>query len=133
MIVKAALLLFREAHGQDQLLFIKTHNRDFYIFPGGVQGENEELEPIVHREAKDNLGIEIEKVNLVGIVNGHTPSGVPLKMYLYSATARQRPSPNGEIEKLWWMSREEALSNVESLTPIAMEKVFPLLKDKGMW
>ena len=133
MIVKAALLLFREVDGQNQLLFIKTHNRDFYIFPGGVQTENEKLESILHREAKENLGVELEKNNLVGVVNGYTPSGVPLKIHLYAVATKQTPTPRGEIEKLWWMSREEALHNVDSLTPIAIEEVFPLLKAKGIW
>ncbi|HET6746916.1 MAG TPA: NUDIX domain-containing protein [Candidatus Saccharimonadales bacterium] len=133
MITKAALLLFREFNGKKQLLFVKTHNRDFYIFPGGVQELNENLESILHREAKDNLDIEIENIQKIGVSTGATPSGVPLEMHLFAATQSQEPTAKNEIEKLWWMSRDEALQNKELLTPIALDEVFPLLEDKKVW
>lgn len=133
MITNAALLLFREFNGKKQLLFIKTHERDFYIFPGGVQEANEDFESILHRDAKDNLDIEIKDIQKLGVSIGATPSGVPLEMHLFTAIQSQEPTAKNEIEKLWWMSRDEALRNRELLTPIALEEVFPLLEDKKVW
>ena len=133
MIVKAVLLIFREYNGQKQLLFVKTHDRDFYIFPGGVQEAKENFESILHREAKDSLNIEIKDIHELGVNNGHTPSGVPLEMHLFTAAYNQEPVAKGEIEKLWWMSHDEALDNAQSLTPIALDEVFPFLKNNGIW
>jgi len=133
MIIKAALLLFRELNGQKQLLFVKTHGRDFYIFPGGVRDSEEDFESILHRETKNNLDIEIENIRDIDISTGHTPSGVPLEMHLFTAIQTREPTAKNEIEKLWWMSRDEALRNKKDLTPIALDKVFPLLKDKKIW
>lgn len=133
MIIKAALLLFREFNGQKQLLFVKTHERNFYIFPGGVQESDEDFESILQREAKSNLDIAIENTQNIGISTGHTPSGVPLEMHLFTAVQVQEPIAKNEIEKLWWMSRDEALQNAKHLTPIALDEVFPLLKEKKVW
>lgn len=84
-----------------QLLFIKTHERNFYIFPGGVQQTDENFESVLHREIKDNLNIEIENIRELGVSSGHAPSGVPLEMHLFTARPSQEPIATGEIKKYW--------------------------------
>lgn len=51
-----------------EVLLIQTHNRsDTWEFPGGQVDDHESLTSALKREVKEETGVEIELVNMVGV------------------------------------------------------------------
>ena len=58
------------------------HNQIRVEPPGGKKEEGESLEECVVREAREELGIEIEPLSLFGAYETQSPEG-PFKVYMY--------------------------------------------------
>ncbi|MBW3537928.1 NUDIX domain-containing protein [Candidatus Parcubacteria bacterium] len=133
MIVKAALLLFRTRDDTKQLMFVRAFGRPHFVFPGGKQEAGETIEQALRRELEEELRTKAKDIHPLGIVEGNTPDGRPLQMHLYSAVLLNEPQPSSEIEKIVWMSQEEALTQSAAMTPMTLEYVFPFLKRRKLW
>jgi 8-oxo-dGTP pyrophosphatase MutT (NUDIX family) len=133
MIIKAALLLFRETEKKKELLFARAKNKPFYIFPGGKKEDNETIEEALRRELQEELGTQATDINKLGVVSGQTPDGRNIEMHLYSAKLLGEPQPQAEIEEITWMSKDEVNSKVDVMTPMTMDHVLPFLAVQNIW
>jgi 8-oxo-dGTP diphosphatase len=133
MILKAALLLFRDQDGAKELLFVRAKDKPYLIFPGGKQEPGELIIQALHRELLEELAVGLSGVRSLGKVAGETPDGRPMEMHLYSAEVVGRPQPQSEIVELVWLSRAAVQERESEMTPISLTKVFPFLEDAQLW
>lgn len=133
MIVKAALLLFRDGRGAKELMFVRPHNKPFYVFPGGKQEAGETIEQALAREIQEELSAGIDNVKKLDAVTGQTPDGRDLEMHLFTADLLNEPKASGEIAEIVWLDRQSALKNKDLITPITLDHVMPLLAQKDIW
>lgn len=133
MITKAALLLFRDNSGIKELLFVRAKTRDYFIFPGGKQEENETIDEALQRELIEELGTQVQYVDKLGVVLGVTPDGRDMEMHLYSAKLLGEPHPQAEIEEIAWMSKSEVENRTQQMTPMTLDHVLPFLDSNGIW
>ena len=132
MITKAALLLFRDSTETKELLFVRAKKRDYFIFPGGKQEENETIDEALHRELLEELGTRVEDIDKLGVVSGATPDGRDMEMHLYSGKLLDEPHPQAEIEEIAWMSKDEAENRAVQMTPMTIDHDFPFLNTKNL-
>jgi 8-oxo-dGTP diphosphatase len=133
MIEKSALLLIRGSWPKSELLFVQEYGKSQWLFPGGKQEPGENREQALHREVREELGTEVTWFSDLGTVEGRTPDGRPLRMHLFSGAVAGEPRASGEISALNWLSRADLQKVAADLTPITIEKVFPLLERKRIW
>lgn len=134
MIIKAALLLFRNTgDGEKELLFVRPYGRSYYILPGGKQEEDEAIEDTLLRELQEELQVGVEKVQDIGIVEGATPDGRPLKICLFSGKLVGDPKPSAEIEEIAWMTKELVSQKHDNMTPMSLGYLLPYLVNNKLW
>lgn len=132
MITKAALLLFRGEGKSKELMFVRS-KKPFFVFPGGKQEEGESVEQALVREIKEELLCELKDVSSLGKVNGATPDGREIEMYLYTATLVGKPVPTSEIKEIEWLDKKTALARRSEMTPMTLDKVIPFLDSHKYW
>jgi len=133
MIVKAALLLFRDNNDAKELMFVQPYGKSYYVFPGGKQEDNETIEQALVREIQEELSAGIKNVDNIGVVTGQTPDGRDLEMHLFTAILLNEPRAASEIAEIYWLNRESALENKSLMTPMTLEHVMPFLDKNGIW
>lgn len=133
MIVKAALLLFRDNNGARELMFVQPHGKPYYVFPGGKQEDNETIEQALVREIQEELSAGIENTKGLGVVTGQTPDGRDLEMHLFTADLLNEPKATSEIAKIYWLDRASALEQKSLMTPMTLDHVMPFLNKNGIW
>lgn len=133
MVTKAALLLFRDNSSIKELLFVRAKTRDYFIFPGGKQEENETIDEALRRELLEELGTRVQDVDKIGVVSGATPDGRDMEMHLYSGKLLDEPHPQAEIEEIAWMSKHEVENRSAQMTPMTLDHVLPFLNAKNIW
>jgi 8-oxo-dGTP pyrophosphatase MutT (NUDIX family) len=101
MIIKAALLLFRDNHGEKELLFARAKGKTYFVFPGGKQEKNETIDQALQRELQEELGTQASMVVKLGIVSGKTPEGEDLKCTYTKAGLKLTPTLNPKLKKLF--------------------------------
>lgn len=112
---------------------MKEYGKRYWLFPGGKQEPGESIEAALIREAKEELSVGVNHVTNLGMVEGHTPDGVPLTIHLFGGAVDGRLERNNEIEQLRWVRRAEVPEVIADLTPISIEKVFPYLDQQEIW
>lgn len=133
MIIKAALLLFRDNSGRKEMLFCKPKGKSYFVFPGGKQEAGETVEETLQRELQEELGTSAKDVKKLGVVEGHTPDGRPLQMHLYTGELLAEPYAQAEIESIVWLSRADTLKQASAMTPITIQKILPYLMKQSLW
>lgn len=133
MITKAALILIRKNNKQNELMFVRAKNKDFYVFPGGKQESDESINQALKREINEELNANIKCIKKIGEVTGQTPDGRDLKMHLFSAKLIGEPIENSEIEEIIWMNRKEIMNRLDRMTPMTMQHVLPFLEEKRIF
>lgn len=114
-------------------MFVRQHNKPFYVFPGGKQDDGETIEQALEREIREELSTEITNAQELGVVTGQTPDGRDLEMHLFTADLLNEPKASGEIVDILWLDRESILKDKSLTTPITIDHVVPFLDKKGMW
>jgi 8-oxo-dGTP diphosphatase len=133
MIVKAALLLFRDNNGTKELLFCKPKGKPYFILPGGKKEEAETIDEALQRELQEELGTQASDVEKLGVIFGQTPDGRDMKMHLYSAELLGDPHPQAEIEEILWLNKGEITNKVNLMTPMTLDHVLPFLATQNIW
>lgn len=67
IMVGATLLIVNQ---QDQLLMIKRTDNGCWGVPGGAMEPGERLEDTVKRETQEEIGVEVEEIELLGVYSG---------------------------------------------------------------
>ena len=132
MIIKAALLLFRGDGENKQMLLVRSKGKTYFIFPGGKQEAGETIVDALHREIKEELQASAENPKEIGVITGTTPDGRILEEHLFTGKLQGNPLPSAEVEEMIWVTRKDALNNLE-LTPISVGQVFPFLQEEDIW
>lgn len=132
MMVKAALLVFRQSNGQRQLLFVRARNKVHFVFPGGKQEPGESIDQALKRELREELGTSVADVKKLGAVVGATPDGRPLTLHLYSGQLQASPQAHAEIEEIAWLDHDKVAAS-KQMTPMTTRHVLPFLATLGLW
>lgn len=133
MIVKAALLLFRNKHGTRELMFVRAKDKSHFIFPGGKREKHETIEQALERELKEELQSGITRVSKLGVVEGVTPEGIPLIMHLFTGSLINEPVPSSEIEEIAWLTKDKIRNNQDIMTPMTLNYIVPFLQKNNLW
>ena len=134
MIIKAALLLFRNNNNNEkEILFVRPHGKDFYILPGGKQEEGETIEAALVREMQEELQVDVSDIEEVGVVEGATPDGRPLRIRLFTGFVHGQLTPSAEIKEVAWLSRADAAKMQQAMTPMSIDHLLPYLSDNKFW
>lgn len=133
MIIKAALLLFRDNANEKELLFCRPKGKSYFIFPGGKKEEDETIEDTLQRELQEELGTQASGVKKLGVVSGQTPDGRDIEMHLYSARLLGEPWPQAEIEEIVWLNKGDMTNKANLMTPMTLDHVLPFLVTQNIW
>jgi 8-oxo-dGTP diphosphatase len=133
MLIKAALLLFRDGSSGKELLFARAKDKTFFVFPGGKQETNETIDETLQRELQEELGTQAENIRKLGVISGQTPDGRDIEMHLYTGKLLGDPSPHAEVEEIAWMSKDDITNKQELMTPMTMDHVLPFLAGQNIW
>jgi ADP-ribose pyrophosphatase YjhB (NUDIX family) len=79
--------------GGDVLLLKHSYGPDVWSLPGGGLGRGEDPEAAARREVREELGIELARIELIGTLD-EVLSGSPHTVYLFAATCDRHPQPD---------------------------------------
>jgi mutator protein MutT len=107
----AAGLVFRDGKLLITQRYSDAHLGGLWEFPGGKREPKETFEECLHRELKEELGIEVRILNLVETITHDYPEKTVLLQFFRCAWLRYEPQSIG-CPDFRWISREE-LANFE--------------------
>jgi mutator protein MutT len=102
----AAGLVFRDGKLLVTQRYSDAHLGGLWEFPGGKREPHETFEECLHRELKEELGIEIQILNLIEKITHRYPEKTVLLEFYRCTWVRNEPSLLG-CPDLRWISREE--------------------------
>lgn len=133
MIIKAALILVRHTGSAPELMQVRPHGKNYYVFPGGKQETGETIEQALLREIHEELNCSVDQVKPIGTVIGHTPDGRDLTMQLFTGHLVGQPQASSEIAEVIWLSRADVKDQIEHMTPISLGGVLPFLEKERIF
>jgi 8-oxo-dGTP diphosphatase len=87
-----------------------------WAMPGGYTNQDERLDESVVRELREELGLETEVVDLIGLVTRYTERGGAVFAVFRLRSLSGEPLPDGvEVDRVGWFSAEdvEAMSDTD--------------------
>jgi 8-oxo-dGTP diphosphatase len=97
MIHKVGLLALHDG----ALLLVRKRGDSVWILPGGKIDPGETFEQCLAREIREELGCGCQAAYFA-TVSDEAASGGRLRLELYRGVLIGEPSPQAEIEELWW-------------------------------
>ena len=97
-------------HGERVLLVRHTYGqkRGRWAMPGGYTHHHERLDESVVRELREELGLETEVVDLIGLVTRYTERGGAVYAVFRLRPVSGQPAPDGlEVDRIGWFSAGE--------------------------
>ena len=109
---------------EGKYLLVLSHDRGWEIPGGGVE-EGEDLLAALHREVREEIGVEICDEKLAGVYTNHLQ---PLRLLLWFRAKLKSgtPSLSDEVKDVLWCTPEEILGKIEH--PSFRERVADLLQ-----
>lgn len=130
----AGILIFNE---NDKLLILKPSYKDHWSIPGGVIDENESPRSACVREIKEEIGLDINDLKLIGVdyTSPETEKGDSLQFIFFGGVlepeqiAKIRLAPD-EISEYQFLSLEKALPLVSEKLRNRIPKCLEAIKNK---
>jgi 8-oxo-dGTP diphosphatase len=96
------VLLVRHTYGEKQ---------GRWAMPGGYTNHDERLDESVVREVREELGLETEVVDLIGLVTRYTERGGAVFVVFRLRPISGQPMPDGvEVGRIGWFSADEVVA-----------------------
>jgi len=128
IISKVALAVFRNK----KLLCVRSHkNAEVFYCLGGTVEESESDEEALRREVREEVGCEMgDKVELLETFDdwAHGRENTKVQIKLYQGELIDEPKPSSEIAEIEYL---DSSSDPKKLSEIAINQMFPWLKEKG--
>ena len=112
---------------KNQVLLIRNHKRGWEIPQGRVE-QGEDLVEALHREVREETGVEIELGSLVAVWSKLSPPSALIFTFLGRYLAGEL-APTGDSAEAQWLTESEALEKVDN--PIMRDRLDALLKYQG--
>lgn len=130
----AGVLLFNE---RGELLVVKPNYRNSWLVPGGVVEEEESPREAVIREAREELGLELESVSFlcVDYCKDCSAKGESLQ-FVFTGETLNKDRINGikiqeeELEEYRFVKKEESLLLVNKKLKNRLAEIFEVLENK---
>ncbi|GAA2332445.1 hypothetical protein GCM10009854_04620 [Saccharopolyspora halophila] len=107
-------------YAADRLLLVRASGQRAYYLPGGKIDPGETELEALHREAREELGVELRETRFyaryVTDAVGQRP-GTQVDLACYTATIEGTPTPAAEITDLRHLTRAEYLADPEIQAP----------------
>lgn len=114
-------------NARNEVLLIRNHKRGWEIPQGRVErGEN--LIEALHREVREETGVEIEPGTLVAVWSMLSPPTAQIFTFLGRYLSGEL-APTGDSVEAIWLTEAEALAKVES--PVMNDRLKTLLEYQG--
>jgi 8-oxo-dGTP diphosphatase len=114
-----------------KFLVVREKGEDVWKNVGGKLEDGETPEECLRREIKEELGIELKEDPMqyfsLPTTQAVSDPTVSLDIHLYRCVPDGEPSPNGEIEELHWLSKEEYEKEAFKLTYQIQDFIVPRL------
>lgn len=120
--VSAAGLVYND---QGEILLMRHPNRG-WEYPGGMVEPGETLQEALHREIREETGVEVEITGFVG-VNKNVKKDIVNIDFLCRYTGGELTTSDESLE-VRWFSREEALQLVTF--PLTRKRLLNMLSDQ---
>jgi 8-oxo-dGTP diphosphatase len=96
---------------QDRVLLVRHtygEKRGRWAMPGGFAEHDELLDESVVRELREELGLETEVIDLIGLVTCYTEEGGAVFAVFRLRPVSGRPVPDGvELDRLGWFTADQ--------------------------
>ncbi len=126
---KYALCIIRS----NRLLVLEESDQGLYLMPGGRPEAGESYAQTLHRELKEELGVELDTKSLrylgtfEDLAAGKEEARVHLELYSGDFSGEIRPC--SEVKRLVWFAKDDERSK---LAPVTRNKILPALLKLGL-
>ena len=118
---------------REQVLIVRHtygEKKGRWALPGGYATHGERLDQTVVREVREEMGIEAEVVDVIGLRTRYTERGGAVFVLFRMRPLSGQPAPDGaEVDRIAWFSAAEvAAMDDDELLPVARNAAIAALK-----